>query len=61
MAPRHAVHIALAKPYIYLAGTPTLGMDAGLEDACIAYQLFLEVCCADLHLPPFGHVPSVAI
>ncbi len=44
-APRHAVHVALAEPGAYLGGARgQLGLSAELEDACIAYQLFLEAC-----------------
>ena len=42
-APRLAIHEALAAPHKYL-GTPyELGLSSRMDDACIAYQLFLEV------------------
>ncbi len=42
-APRLAIHEALATPHKYL-GTPyELGLSSKMDDACIAYQLFLEV------------------
>lgn len=44
MAPRHAIHVALAMPHVYLSGPAQLGVHRDMEDACIAYQLFLEVC-----------------
>ncbi|DBA78540.1 TPA: hypothetical protein ACH3X2_007859 [Trebouxia sp. C0005] len=41
-APRLAIHEALATPHKYL-GTPyELGLSSKMDDACIAYQLFLE-------------------
>jgi hypothetical protein len=42
-APRLAIHEALATPHKYL-GTPyELGLSSKMDDACVAYQLFLEV------------------
>ncbi|KAK9794388.1 hypothetical protein WJX73_004174 [Symbiochloris irregularis] len=44
-APRYSVHAALAKPHLYMGNCDQqkgAGIHAGLEDACIAYQLFLE-------------------
>ena len=43
MAPRHAAHTALTRPDAYLAGGIPRGRHPGQEDACIAYDIFLEV------------------
>ena len=43
MAPRHALHNALANPHIYLGGPKDMTLSPALEDACLAYRLFLEV------------------
>ena len=43
MAPRHAAHTALMRPDAYLAGGMPRGRHPGQEDACIAYDIFLEV------------------
>lgn len=50
-APRFAVHEALSAPHKYL-GTPyQISLSSKSDDACIAYQLFLEVgsCFLDIN------------
>jgi hypothetical protein len=42
-APRLAIHEALATPHKYLGTSYELGLSSKMDDACIAYQLFLEV------------------
>ena len=42
-APRLAIHEALATPHKYLHTPPQISLDSTMDDACIAYQLFLEV------------------
>ena len=42
-APRQSVHEALSAPHKYMGISAQMGMSAESEDACIAYQLFLEV------------------
>ena len=42
-APRLAIHEALATPHKYLHTPYELGLSGKMDDACIAYQLFLEV------------------
>ena len=49
-APRLAVHEALSAPHKYL-GTPyQISLSSKSDDACIAYQLFLEVSLLLLHI-----------
>ena len=43
MAPRHAIHTALSRPDTYLGGGVPQGRHPDQEDACIAYDIFLEV------------------
>lgn len=42
-APRLAIHEALAAPHKYLRTPYQLSLSSDMDDACIAYQLFLEV------------------
>ena len=53
-APRQSIHEALSAPHKYLGSSAQMGMSAESEDACIAYQLFLEVglvsVCATMSL-----------
>eukprot|EP00891_Asterochloris_glomerata_P007571 jgi/Astpho2/7571/Aster-02477 len=41
-APRQTIHEALSAPHKYMGISAQMGMSADSEDACIAYQLFLE-------------------
>lgn len=42
-APRLAVHEALSAPHMYLHTPYQISLSSKSDDACIAYQLFLEV------------------
>ena len=53
-APRQSIHEALSAPHKYMGISADMGMSVESEDACIAYQLFLEVglvaVCATMSL-----------
>lgn len=51
-APRLAVHQALSAPYKYLHTPYQISLSSKSDDACIAYQLFLEVSQTSVEYSP---------